>query len=508
LTIEATGPALSQRHIEAIEARGISAETAVRLGLFTARNTNKGVVQDVAGDVLVFPYVEHGDCVNEKYRAPGKKFWQRDGGKRTFWNSDVLDDPTLITGEHFLIITEGELDALAAIDCGFPLTVSVPDGAPNVPNGKKPDDLDPLDEKSDYTGKFEFVFNNSARLKKIKKFLIATDSDPPGQRLAAELVRRLRASKCMFVSYPDGCKDLNDVLKMHGRDAVADVINSAKPYPVRGYYHLDDLPPLDPIETFSCGWPTLDKHIKMFVGEFMVVTGIPSMGKSTWVMNLLVNMYRNHGWRSAVFSPEMPMAPHLRDKFRRIIGGAFPDNVIQHAIGFIGGAPSREDEEDYTIEWLIGRATEAVFRDGIRILVVDPWNEMEHARDPGESVTEYTNWAIKELKRFARQYEVAVIVICHPTKDVFDKGKTRTPTLYDCDGSAAWFNKCDHGICIHRPDPQKDETLVNVLKVRFDDTGEKGSIKFGFDRASCQYHKLDEPPASQQEPLEKQLEGL
>lgn len=494
LTTEAIAPALNQRHIAAIEERGISGETAARLGLFTGRNTDDGVVPDINGNILVFQYMERGVSVNEKYRAPGKKFWQREGGRRTFWNSDVLDDPLLISGAEPLIITEGELDAAAAIECSFPLTVSVPDGAPPVPAGKKPDDLEPLDEKADYTGKFEFVFNNAERLKKIKKFIIATDSDPPGQRLAAELVRRLKESKCLFVEYPEGCKDLNDVLKKLGRDAVADVISSAKPYPVRGYYHLDDLPPLDPIETFSTGWEMLDGHMKLFAGEFMVVTGIPSMGKSTWVMNLLVNMYRKHGWRSAVFSPEMPMAPHLRDKFRRIIGGECPDHVIQHAIGFIGGNPSGEDEEDYTVKWLIDRATEAVFRDGVKILVVDPWNEMEHARKPGESVTEYTNWAIKLLKRFGRQYGVVVIVICHPTKDVFDKGKIRMPSLYDCDGSAAWFNKCDHGACIHRPNPEKDETLVAVLKVRFDETGDKGSIKMAFDRVTCRYSKLDEGP--------------
>jgi twinkle protein len=191
---------------------------------------------------VVFPFLERGVVVNEKYRAPGKKFWQRAVGRRTFWNSDALDDPALEAGHQALVITEGELDALTAIECGFPLSVSVPDGAPPVPEGEKPDDLGPIDQCGEHAGKLEFLWNNRDPLKRIKRFIIATDGDRPGQRLAAELVRRLSASRCLFVEYPRGSKDLNDVAVLHGKDAVAAILNGAKPYPVRGLYQLSDLP--------------------------------------------------------------------------------------------------------------------------------------------------------------------------------------------------------------------------------------------------------------------------
>ena len=70
---------------------------------------------------------ERGVVVAEKYRTPDNRFWQRPGGRRTFWNADVLDDPALAVGQYPLIITEGEIDALTAIDCGFPLA-QVPTG--------------------------------------------------------------------------------------------------------------------------------------------------------------------------------------------------------------------------------------------------------------------------------------------------------------------------------------------------------------------------------------------
>lgn len=478
--------------IGAFERRSISAETAARFAIYTASRAHDGeVIPDSAGNIVVFPFIEHGAVVNEKFRAPGKKFWQRQGGRRTFWNADALDDPALETGQLSLVITEGEIDALTAIECGFPLSVSVPDGAPSVGIDEEPGELQPISDEA--SGKFEFLWNNRDRLKRIKRFIVAVDNDRPGQRLAAELVRRLSASRCHFVEYPVGCKDLNDVACQRGPEAVAAVLNAAKPYPVRGLYRLSDYPERGALPVFSTGWSTLDKHLQLFAGEFMVVTGIPSHGKSTWVLNLLCNAARLHGWRTALFSPEMPTVPHLRGKLRRIHGGRGPDTdaFIDEYFRFIDADPTGKDDEDFDLDWIIDKATDAVLRDGIRCLVIDPWNEIEHARRRDESMTDYIGRGIRALKRFARLYDVAVIVIAHPTKDVGKDGKSRPPTLYDIEGSAHWYNKCDHGVVIDRPNAYADETSVRIAKVRFEETGEKGEIRMSFDRERQRYLTLD-----------------
>lgn len=491
--------ALSDLHMRGLERRGISPETAVRFGIYSGRPNANAVVPDANGNVIAFPYFEHGVIVAEKYRAPPKRFWQRPGGRKTFWNADMLDDPGL--AYHPLIITEGEFDALAAIEAGFPFTVSVPDGAPAVALGADPNDLQPIDPKFDNAGKFEFLWNNRDRLKRIARFIIAADADAPGQHLAAELTRRLSAARCMFVTYPEHCKDINDVLVQFGKEGVASLINGAKPYPVKGIYRLSDYPDAAPLPTFSTGWDAIDRHLKIFTGEFMVITGIPSMGKSTWALNLLVNLYAWHGWCAAIFSPEMQTVPHLRDKLRRIIRAhpnerinSAPDIAINNAFVFIDTDPTgKDDEDDLNVPWIIDKAIDAVLRDGIRVLVIDPWNEIEHAKARDETMTEYVGRSIRQFKRFAREYQVAVIIIAHPTKDVSDKGgNSRPPTLYDVEQSASWFNKSDHGVCIHRPDPTKDESLIIVQKVRFDETGEKGEIKMKFDRNSSRYLLLNE----------------
>lgn len=496
---------LGQLGVKALEARGIDPEVASRLGLYTGRESNGEVIPDESGNIMCFPFLEDGVAVAEKYRAAGKRFWQRAGGKRTFYNADALDDPALVDGSMALVCTEGEIDCLSAITCGFPLAVSVPDGAPAPPKEKREEG-----ETDDSTGKFEFLWINRDRLKKIKRFIIAVDNDAPGKYLAEELVRRLSAARCSFVVYPEGCKDLNDVLMKHGQEAAYNVLANAKPYPLKGVYRLSDYPDKPPIQTFSTGWSTIDDLFKPFAPSTTIVTGIPGCGKSTFVVNLCVNLADMHGWKAAIFSPELPVVPHMRDKIRRIVAGAALENLTPAQIAradrwiaqnfvFIDFDVTGDQDQDLTLEWLLDRAYDALMRYGIRVLVLDPWNEIEHAKERHESTTEYINRALRKLIKFGRRHGLAEFVIAHPTKDVVGKdGNSRIPSLYDIEGSAAWFNKPDFGIVIDRDSKAWDKTNIIVRKVRFEGTGEKGFAVMRFNRDNSRFELLSADPYQQE----------
>jgi twinkle protein len=505
-TTTTSEPILGAWAAEWFEKRGIDPELATRFGIHTVRNTApKGqpavMVPDPRGNVLAFPIMERGAEVGMKYRAPQKQFWQREGGKRTFWNSDVLDEPALHDGRSPLIIVEGEPDCLAAIGCGYPFTVSVPDGASPVPKGKQPTELDPLDESQDAQSKFEFLWNNRARLKRVKRYVIAVDNDGPGIRLAAELVRRLGVSKCSFVTYPPDCKDLNDVLMKHGPERVKAVLDGAQRYPVRGLYDLDDYPARQDLETFHTGFDGWSPYLKVFPGEFIVVSGIPSHGKSTFALNLVCNLAQHFGWRAAICGPEMPVVPQMRNWLRRHILGRKPadaadeqraDAWIKRHFSFIDTDPTGTGDQDeaFDLEWIIERAEDAVMRHGIKVLVLDPWNEIEHARRKDETVTDYIARGIRMLKRFAKLYGVMVIVVAHPTKAIAnaDSGRKRAVTLYDVEGSASWYNKADHGIIVQRPDMERNETVVIIEKVRFiPETGKPTKLTLTWDAERGRY---------------------
>ncbi len=116
----------------------------------------------------------------------------------------------------------------------------------------------------------------------------------------------------------------------------------------------------------------------------------------------------------------------------------------------------------------------AVVRDGCKIIVLDPWNEIEHKRGQGETETDYIGRAIRALKRFARRMDVSLWVVAHPAKP--QKGHTGAPSLYDISGSANWFNKADYGLVYHRPDKTVNSAHLIVAKVRMGLQGKPGTV--------------------------------
>ena len=468
--------ALTAAAAQWLRSRGIDPETAIRYGVCTTKRA------DIGGEALTFPFVEDGVTVNRKYRSRDKQFRQDTGAVKCFWNVDALLDPALQDGAQALIITEGEFDALTAIQCGFPLTVSVPDGAPQKVSDE------PIDPNRDV--KFSFVFRAWNRLEKVKRVIIATDDDGPGRALAQELVRRLGPSRCLFVTYPDNCKDLNDVLVKHGRQAVRDVIANAKPWPVKGLYRLSDYPEIGDLVTFSTGWPVLDPYLRLAPGAFWVVTGIPGHGKSTWLMATAMNVALKEGWCVCVGSFEAAVKPMLLRDLRLMHGGSLEeaDLFIERHFCFIDQKPL-DDVEDADIDWLIERAKDAVVRFGIKMLIIDPWNEVEHKRRRDETETEYVSRAIRTIKRFAANFGVLVVVVAHPQK--MNVGKANgvcEPTLYDISGSANWYNKADVGIVIHRESLNSNLINVAIKKVRIKpEMGREGVVQFEFDERSRKY---------------------
>lgn len=504
---------LSRKAEEWFAARAIDPEIVSRMGIYSGRRDGSGdsatVVPDPSGDILVFPYLEGDKEVAAKYRgrprADGSKvMWQRPNGRRTFYNSSILDAPELVDGKLPLVITEGEPDCLAVLSSGYPFAVSVPDGAPpdKDANGNKlppvPDTADDIDPNTD--DKYRFLINNWDRLKKIKRFVLMTDDDGPGHRLRDELARRLGRVRCSFVTYPDcgGRKaDANEVLIQHGANAVSRLISGATPYPVKGIYRMSEFPDPPPMKPVTTGWGRLDLPVDegmaglmLELGLFMTVLGIPGSGKSTWTTQLAANIAKEHAWNIGIATFEMKVKPYMQKLLRNAYLGQpasefhpfdprlrEADQFIEQRFMFIN-CEIDDDAEDPTVDWVLDRAADGVIRFGLNVLILDPWNELEHHRRRDESLTEYVGRAIKKLKRFARVHNVLVIVVIHPTKEGGLKS-AGSLSLYDAADSSHWVNKADYGIKIES-DHLNGQLTVEVGKVRHKPTGRRGKTVFQY----------------------------
>lgn len=438
---------------------------------------------------VVFSYTRAGEVINRKYRDGQKNFRLEAGCERVLYGLDDLPDGGTA------VIVEGEMDKLAVEVAGRPECVSVPDGAP-TPASK------------DYESKFAFLDADKDILDAVGEWIIAVDSDEPGRRLEDELARRLGREKCRRARWPEDCKDANDVLVKYGAEELARCLDDAKPFPIKGIFDaLDISERIDHLyengweSGVSTGWHSLDQHYTVRPGEFTVVTGIPNSGKSEWLDALVVNLAAKHDWRFGVFSPEnQPLEDHAARYIEKWAGAPFGQGPVERLTRRQLDEGKRwvadkiswilpDDDTDWTIDTVLEAARALVFRRGIRGLVIDPWNELEHNRPPGMTETEYTSQVLKNARQFARRNGVHLWMVAHPAKLYRDKaGNYPVPTLYDISGSAHWRNKADNGICIWRDFTDRDQEVeIHVQKIRFRQIGKIGMTRLRYDRVTGQY---------------------
>lgn len=469
--------------------RGIS-PAVLRRNLVSLQRVYMPQVEDHVNAVC-FPYLRDDEWINAKYRDKDKNFRMETGAERVLYGLNDID-PTMC------VIVEGEIDKLSVEVSGIASCVSVPDGAP-------------AENTKDYASKFTFLEADKDRIEAVKEWIIAVDNDGPGLRLEDELARRLGREKCRRVIWPEGCKDANEVLVKHGAVRLRECIDNAQPYPLEGVFSVEDLS--DRIEHLythgwergvETGWEDVDSHYTVRPGEFTVVTGIPNSGKSNWVDALTVNLAAIHGWRFAIFSPEnQPLEDHMArmiEKYARCPFGDGPTErmdrdtlrmskawVNEHFSWILPG-----DDTDWTIENVLDRARALVFRKGIRGLVIDPWNEIEHYRVNGMSETEYISHALKRMRQFARRHGIHLWVVAHPAKLYREKdGSYPVPTLYDISGSAHWRNKADNGICVWRDFANAHNPVeVHVQKVRFRQIGKIGFANLEYVKSIASYRDV------------------
>jgi len=459
--------------VEWFESRGIEMDILTYAGIYT------GTPYIGTGVYITFPrYSLDGDVVNNRMGTliDGEliDICSSDTGQDCFYNAQGLD--LAVSEEKPLVICQREMDSLSLMQSAHAWTIAYVEG----------DDL---------------IWNNKDKFRKIKKVVLAGFNNERGKEFNEIISKQLGIENCEFIVYPDDCMTVNDVLVKHGKNRVLQLIETARDYPVVGLYRPDEFPPipeeLKKVHTTNLG-NEHNHRIKIMLGKFMVVTGIPGHGKSEWADGLVMDLAKKHNWKVCVCSTEIDNEEYQENSIHRYLRRPLDDvgekepakalRFYQDHYTFITNN-TMDDEIELTLEKLIELAKIAIVRDGCKILLLDPWNEIEHCRGRNETETEYTGRAIRMLKKLAKQFRILVIVVAHPSKP--PHGKQECPNLYSINGSANWANKADYGIIIWRENKDSDLSEIRVAKIkRHGPMGYEGSISVKLNDAAKRFEEI------------------
>jgi len=481
---------LQPYHYDYLQSRGISKQTADRMRLFGADKFFPKL--DRHSDAIAFPYYRNGALVAVKYRSfPEKAFTQDAGGAHDFFGIDQLEKGKPI------IIVEGEIDCLTLMEAGIENVVSVPSGAPiKVADGK----VLPSEDK-----RFSYVWNAVEYLDAAPYVILATDQDTAGQALAEELARRIGKEKCRLAKFD--AKDLNEIFlndpSTHDPSTqIREILDAALAYPIAGLSEattykdrLNDLFTKGTGKGFGTGYNAVDQIYTVVPGQMTVVTGYPSMGKSNFVDQLMVNLAREHDWKFALCSFENSPEVHISRLIEIFAKKRFydGDNKIteeefKQAYQWVNDHfvfLTNESSEPANIGSIIERAKAAVARMGVRGLLIDPYNYIE--LDRGDSETAAISNMLTRVQQFAKSSGVHVWFVAHPAKINRQGMDLPRPDGMAISGSMAWWAKTDCGVTVHR---KGKDTEIAVWKCRYRWVGQTGETLLKYDKSTGTYTEV------------------
>lgn len=416
---------------------------------------------------IAIPYFKDGHCVNIKFRSiDKKKYFRKEGYPSILFNLDHARQY-----KHSLIITEGEFDAMAFDQIGFPNVVSVPNGAESF-NEEWIDDLE----------NFAYIF-------------VAFDTDEAGRKGAEKVADRLGRYRCFNVLLP--LKDANECLKAgYTKEEITKIISRAQPFQPRLVRNISDFSH-EVIafhsgkiegEEIKTGFDQLDRLLGgLRPTELTVFTGETASGKTTWTTNLGFNLARM-GHPVLIASFETKPLKIIRKMIQIESKKPFRDlneEELKNCLSFISTLPIYFIDSYGEID--LPKLKESIFyatrKFGVRIVILDHLHFfLKFSADHERHAIDH---ALRDIKSWAMTLNIHILLVVHPTKI---ETENRPIGLNDLKGSSGLKQIPDNVISIwrERGKDSQNEVVLDVLKCR-DDSGNEGKVILSFDKESQRY---------------------
>lgn len=501
---------LTEEIISYFEKRRISQKTLEKYRVSSDKDGN-----------IVFPFYRDGIFTYAKFRKPHKpaegerKEFAVKGAEPILFGMDEVD-----LSRKRIVITEGMIDALSLAEVGIKNVLSVPSGS---------SDMRWVDTCWDWIEKFDEI-------------LIFGDADEPGQAMTKNLIKRFGEDRCLIIEeYPprpnntkEPCKDPNEILFFYGKDRLFEIANSPVEVPVKGIIRVAEIKRVDytTMPRIITGIPKLDEITGgIFPGDVLIVTGEPGSGKSTIGGTLALNAIEQ-GYSVFAYSGELSQSRFLdwillqaagsdyiglkmdgyRNKLIPYVAYPVEKRITDWMYDKLFLADNGEIMEEAQTDVLLRLCEQAYRRYNCSLFLID--NAMTAISDNIDERKAQIQ-LIKKLKRFAKKFDVSVMLVAHPRK----KQANEPIRGDDIAGAKEFQNLADIAISIERPDiriiKNRDSGVKTVIQCVYSpdsrriyqssmgDTYEYGWDKTGLKKPDMLANSIPEywPMSSQQVPF-------
>lgn len=264
-----------------LASRGLTVQSLTHYNIMWSKKRGKP-------EVAFLYYKEEDQPHGMKVRDAEKNFW---------WEGNAKD-PWLfgrwVIPQHrrkYLIITEGEFDAVAAYQMTGYCVVSLPNGA---------------------SAAVKDIKNNLKWIEEFDKVVLAFDNDEPGREAANAVLEILQAGKAYKATlrYKDACEYTK--LGDRGAQEFKEDIDKARCKETTAIYNKEALMNActihlnrtdDETNGLSSGFPDIDKWWRIRPEEVTTFFSDPSVGKSSLVRQIAANYIQMYPNKNVLFFP-------------------------------------------------------------------------------------------------------------------------------------------------------------------------------------------------------------
>lgn len=440
-------------------------------------NVKMSVDTDGRPEAHYYPFTSNGSIVAYKKRELPKAF-------STVGNFKDLElfGQAQCSGGKKLIITEGELDAMAIHEANLRkynrhyAVVSLPNGVNSV----------------------KAILNNLEFVRSYPEVILAFDMDEVGQAAANEAAKMVGIGKAKIAKFIE--KDPCDELREHGIDAVVQAIWNAKPYSPAGILSGESIwekfierKNIQSIPYPDCLGGLNDKLEGIRHGEITLFTSGTGSGKSTVIKEIILDLLDKTDEKIGLISLEESVG----DTAEKLIGMALQRPVAGHP-------PLSEEELRHGYEQVFGDerlilldhqgsvADESLLDKmeymalmGCKYLVLDHITIAVSEGADGLSGNEAVDKVMSDLLKLVKQHNVWLGLISHLRKSQgksFEEGQL--PSIDDIKGSGSIKQISFDIIAFARnlvadEDYERNTIKLRVLKSRFTGrTGDAGTAVY------------------------------